>query len=100
MSAISYEHRPYGKLPALDTFIKRKNFSIGNFGFFVDNGDYDIEILQSNDVRIVGYSYQVGEKKRKSFIAILGVHFDYNSILQVAEKYNETLTPLTLGSLF
>jgi hypothetical protein len=87
LSAISYQHGIYHDLPSLDTFVKRKNFSIGNFGFLVDNGDYEIEIIANNDVKIVGYSSQINAKKRKSFIAILGVHFDYDSILMVYEKY-------------
>jgi hypothetical protein len=87
LSAINYQHGIYKELPSLDTFIKKKNFSIGNFGFFVDNGDCDIEIISNNDVKIVGYSYQINPKKRKSFIAILGVYFDYDSILDVSSKY-------------
>jgi hypothetical protein len=96
LTAISYQHRPYHDLPSLDTFIKRENFSIGNFGFLVDNDDYEIEIITNNNVKIIGYSYQINAKKRKSFIAILGVHFDYNSILKVSEKYNANTTELQL----
>jgi hypothetical protein len=96
LSAVSYQHGIYHDLPSLDTFIRCKDFSIGNFGFLVDNGDYEIEIITNDDVRIVGYSYQVNAKKRKSFIAILGVHFNYNSILQVAKKYNANTTTLQL----
>jgi len=96
LSAISYQHGIYCDLPSLDTFVKRKNFSIGNFGFLVNNGDYEIEIITNDDVKIVGYSYQISAKKRKPFIAIFGVHFDYNSILQVANKYNTNTTTLQL----
>lgn len=99
LSAISYQHGIYKELPSLDTFLKKKNFSIGNFGFFVDNGDYEIEIISNNDVKIAGYSYQINAKKRKSFIAIFGVYFEYDSILEVSKKYSPSIDFLQLTDI-
>ena len=86
-SAVNYQNRLYTELPSLDTFFKCKNFSIGNFGFYVDNGDYEIEIKTSEDIKLVGYTSQIQAKKKKSFIAIIGVHFGENSMNKVFEKY-------------
>ncbi|MCO5230809.1 MAG: hypothetical protein M9958_06600, partial [Chitinophagales bacterium] len=86
-TAVNYQNRAYTELPSLDTFMKCKNFSIGNFGFYVENGDYEIEVKTSDSIKLVGYTSQIQAKKRKSFIAIFGVHFDENSLLKVFEKY-------------
>ncbi|GAB1405801.1 hypothetical protein MASR1M74_29830 [Lentimicrobium sp.] len=86
-TAVNYQNRTYTELPSLDTFLKCKNFSIGNFGFYVDNGDYEIEIKTNDSIKLVGYTSQIQAKKRKSFIAIFGVHFDENSLTKVFEKY-------------
>lgn len=86
-TAVNYQNRTYTELPSLDTFFKCKNFSIGNFGFYVENGDYEIEIKTSDSIKLVGYTSQIQAKKRKSFIAIFGVHFNENSLKKVFEKY-------------
>lgn len=86
-TAVNYQNRTYTELPSLDTFFKCKNFSIGNFGFYVDNGDYEIEIKTNDSIKLVGYTSQIQAKKRKSFIAIFGVHFDETSLAKVFEKY-------------
>lgn len=86
-TAVNYQNRTYTELPSLDTFFKCKNFSIGNFGFYVENGDYEIEIKTSDSIKLVGYTSQIQAKKRKSFIAIFGVHFDEISLKKVFEKY-------------
>jgi hypothetical protein len=87
LGAVSYQHRPYNELPSLDTFAKRTNFSIGNFGFLVENGEYEFQILSGDNVKLVGYSYDISPKKKKSFIAIFGVHFNYQSLQPVFDKY-------------
>ncbi len=87
LSAINYQHGIYSELPSLDTFFKRKNYSIGNFGFLVDNGDYEIEIISKGDIKIVGYSFEINQRKRKSDVAIFGVYFSYDSLKPVFEKY-------------
>ncbi|GAB4448649.1 MAG: hypothetical protein Fur0028_03740 [Bacteroidales bacterium] len=87
LTAINYQNRTYTELPSLDTFLKCKNFSIGNFGFNVDNGDYEIAVKTNDNIKLVGYTSQIQAKKRKSFIAILGVHFDEISLSEVFEKY-------------
>ncbi len=87
LGAVNYQHSKYNDLPSLDTFYKRKNFSIGNFGFLVENGDYEIEIIPNPNIKIVGYSSEISKKKRKSDISIFGVHFEYDSLNQVFEKY-------------
>jgi hypothetical protein len=86
-TAINYQNRIYTELPSLDTFFKCKNFSIGNFGFYVENGDYEIDIKTNEGIKLVGYTSQIEAKKRKSFIAIIGVHFSENSMNKVFEKY-------------
>lgn len=87
LTAINYLHGYYTELPSLDTFFKRKTFSIGNFGFLIPNGDYEIELLTNSSIKLVGYSSQISSKKKKSFVAILGVHFDENAMQEVFKKY-------------
>lgn len=87
LNAVSYQNGIYTELPSLDTFYKRKNFSIGNFGFLVDNGDYEIEVITNESIKLVGYTSQIYSKKRKSFIALIGIHFDENQMTKVFEKY-------------
>lgn len=62
-TAINYQNRIYTELPSLDTFFKCKNFSIGNFGFYVENGDYEIDIKTNEGIKLVGYTSQIEAKK-------------------------------------
>lgn len=87
LEAINYQKGSYTNLPSLDTFSKCKDFSIGNFGFWVDNGDYEIEIKTNDSIKFVGYTTQIHPKKRKSFIALIGVHFSEDEMNKVYEKY-------------
>jgi hypothetical protein len=87
LTSVNYQHRPYENLPSLDTFYKRQNYSIGNFGFLVENGEYEFKIIQSESIRLVGYSSDIKPSKRKSFIALLGIHFDYESLKPIFDKY-------------
>lgn len=87
LEAINYQNRTYTNLPSLDTFFKCENFSIGNFGFWVDNGDYEIEIITNDSIKFVGYTSQIHSKKRKSFLAFIGIHFSKSEMDKVYEKY-------------
>ncbi len=104
LTAINYQNRTYTELPSLDTFLKCKNFSIGNFGFYVENGNYEIEIKTNCSIKLVGYTSLIQAKKRKSFIAIIGVYFGENSLSKIFEKYynepeNQELIDIQLSTV-
>lgn len=63
LEAINYQKRAYTNLPSLDTFFKCENFSLGNLGFWVDNGDYEIEIKTNDSIKLVGYTSLIHKKK-------------------------------------
>jgi len=87
MEGINYQHRPYEELPSLDTFVKRKNYSIGNFIYSLDNSEDEVDVITNDDVKIVGYLCKSTPKKQKSWLKICGVHFNYDSILRISSKY-------------
>lgn len=87
LEAINYQKRAYTNLPSLDTFFKCENFSLGNFGFWIDNGDYEIEIKTNDSIKFVGYTSLIHPKKRKSFIAFIGIHFSEKEMNKIYERY-------------
>lgn len=87
LEAINYQKRAYTNLPSLDTFFKCENFSLGNLGFWVDNGDYEIEIKTNDSIKLVGYTSLIHKKKRKSFIAFIGIHFSKKEMNKIYERY-------------
>lgn len=78
------------RFPSLDVFFKINKFSIGNIGFFITNNDYTINIIPSESLIISGYSYCVSSKKRKSYIALFGIHFSYKTISSTSEHHQKT----------
>jgi hypothetical protein len=86
MQAINW-YTDHSKFPSLISFSKVKDFSIGNIAVLVKNGDYDIKIVESNDIKFVGYSYNISSKKRKSYLCILGIRFDFASMQAIFGKY-------------
>jgi len=94
--AINYLHGLYNNVPSINTFNECPNYSIGNILFLTENIDADVTITPSEEIKIVGYSYQVSKKKKKSFIAILGIHF---SEIVLKEIIQEHLTNDSINNL-
>ena len=99
LSAINYQNSEYVNLTSLYTFKKNKEFSIGNFIFFVENADYEIEIIKSDKIKIVGYSFEISKRKRKSFFCLFGVRFSEDALRPIFEKYDKQPDKLDLDEI-
>lgn len=104
LSAINYIDREYCELPSLFPFLEIKDFSIGNIAILVENGDYDIEVNMPDSIKIVGYSYHISSRKRKSYLCLFGIRFKYESLQPVFKKYykncnckNSDLDEISIG---
>lgn len=87
LKAINYIDGEYCELPSLLPFFKSEEFSIGNVAILVENGDYDIEINTQGNIKIVGYSYHISSRKKKSYLCLFGIRFKYELLESVFEKY-------------
>jgi len=87
LEALNYTHPDYCKMPSLLPFAQINGFSIGNIAVLVANRDYEIEILTEGAVELVGYSYSISSKKKKSFIALFGVRFATDLLTPIIEKH-------------
>ena len=99
LGAINYQNGEYVKLTSLYTFKKVEDFSIGNFIFFVENDDYEIEIIRSNKIKIVGYSFEISKRKRKSFFCLFGVRFSKEELIPIFNKYDAEPKELDLDEV-
>lgn len=82
LSAINYLDRPFCEFPALLPFRLVDAFSVGNILVVVRNDDCQVTVDCSDDVSLVGYSYSVSKRKRRSFIAFLGLRFNRSIVEQ------------------
>lgn len=99
LNGINYQNRDHINLTSLYTFKKNENFSLGNFIFFIENGDYEIEIIKSDKLKIVGYSFEISKRKRKSFFCLFGVRFSNAALFPVFEKYDKQPESLDLDEV-
>lgn len=87
LSAINYSYDEYCKLPSMLPFFKVKEFSIGNIAVQIENGDYDININTSDNIKIVGYSFHASSRKTKPYLCIYGIRFKYKALKPIFKKY-------------
>lgn len=87
LDALNYSQSDYCKMPSLLPFAQIEGFSIGNIASLVANRDYEIEIYTQGAVKLAGYSYSISQKKKKSFIALLGIRFDTGHLASIIAKY-------------
>ena len=99
ISSINYQHRAYINLTSLYTFKVNHDFSIGNFIFFVENADYEIEIIKSDKIKCVGYSFEISKRKRKSFFCLFGVRFSEDALKPIFEKYDNEADKIDLDEV-
>mgnify|MGYP006291484435 CR=1 FL=1 len=87
IKALNYIDREYCDFPSLLPFIKIENFFLGNILILVDNGNYKICIDTEQGLDIIGYTFDISAKKRKSYVCLLGVHFDHALLQALYNKY-------------
>lgn len=87
IGAINYQHGNKKNVPSIDTFKRCVNFSIGNFIFFVHNADDQIEIIAGQESKIVGYSFDIAKRKRKSYVCLFGVHFSQEALKPIFGQF-------------
>ncbi|NQU63076.1 MAG: hypothetical protein HQ517_02165 [SAR324 cluster bacterium] len=86
-SGINYLYSNLLDIPSLTVFNKIEELSIGNILVMVENGDYDIEVKLEKGIKIVGYSYRVSSKIRKSFLCLFGIRFRDEHLKPIIKKY-------------
>lgn len=87
LDAINYLHSQIKKFPSLLPFNIINNFSIGNICLYIQNGDYDIEIPASQNVKMVGYSSSILPNQKRSYLCLWGIYFDFDITHRIAESY-------------
>lgn len=75
-SAINYLCGTHAKLPSLRAFLEVDLFSAGNILVPLAPGAAEVRFVPSTPMRIVGHIADIGPRKRKPYVAALGVHFE------------------------
>jgi hypothetical protein len=79
-SAINYLCGPHAKLPSLRAFLEVDLFSAGNILVPLTPGTNELRFVPATPMRIVGHIADTGPRKRKPYVAALGVHFERQGI--------------------
>ncbi len=58
-----------------DSYSRIKEPSLGNFMFYVENDNYDVKIKTVGDISLIGYAFDISKKKRRSYIAFIGLYY-------------------------
>lgn len=87
LDTVNYYQSYIDKFPSLLPFYQLKNYSIGNFCFYMNSGDYEINIPASQIVKMIGFSTNISPLLKRSTLCLWGVYFDYDIISEVAGKY-------------
>lgn len=87
LQAINYTRPLSCELPSLIPFLKEEIFSIGNIIIGLGNGDYDIEISLQEGINLVGYSYDISSRKKKSYLCLFGIWFEQDIIKSILQDY-------------
>lgn len=74
--AINYLCGPHAELPSLRAFLEVDLFSAGNILVPLTPGTNEVHFVPGAPMRIVGHIADTGPRKRKPYVAALGVHFE------------------------
>lgn len=83
VSAINYLCRSHSRLPSLRAFLDVDLFSAGNIVVALVPGAGDVHFVPAAPMRIVGHVTHTGPRKRKPYVAALGVHFERDGLRQL-----------------
>lgn len=87
LKAINYTDGEIYNFPSLLAVKEIINFSLGNILVFVENKNIEISIDLEEGLNITGYTFDISSKKKKSYICLLGIHFDSELLLPIFKDY-------------
>lgn len=87
LKAINYTDGEACNFPSLLAVKEIINFSLGNFLVFVKNENYGISIELEEGLNIAGYTFDISSRKKKSYVCLLGVHFDSKLLFPIFKDF-------------
>ena len=81
--AINYLCGPHADLPSLRAFLDVDLFSAGNIVVPLTPGSAAVRFVPLAPMRIVGHVADTGPRKRKPYVAALGVHFEREGLQEL-----------------
>ena len=90
LKAINYLDRGLCELPSLLPFERVEPFSLGNLLIPVENTDCDLRIEFGPGIHATGYSYDISNTKRKSYICLFGLWFSRDLLKSLINRYNRS----------
>ncbi|MDO8845247.1 hypothetical protein [Methylicorpusculum sp.] len=87
LKAINYTDGEICNFPSLLAVKEIINFSLGNILVFVKNKNYEISLDLEEGLNITGYTFDISSKKKKSYVCLLGIHFNSELILPIFKDF-------------
>lgn len=87
LKALNYTDREFCNFPSLLAVKEIINFSLGNILVFVENKNYEISIGLEEGLNITGYTFDISSKKKRSYICLLGIHFNPELLLPIFKDF-------------
>lgn len=81
--AINYLCGPHAEMPSLRAFLDVDLFSAGNILVSLTPGTTEVRFVPSAPMRLVGHIADTGPRKRKPYVAALGVHFERQGLREL-----------------
>ncbi len=86
IDALNYIDNQFRKLPSLLPFKQIENYFLGNIAILVENRDYTVSLEIEEGLNITGYTFDISSRKRKSYICLLGIHFNNELLSPIFEQ--------------
>jgi hypothetical protein len=105
LRAMNYLDRSACELPSLHPFLEIPEFTLGNFTFDAPNEDCDISVVCDEGIELVGLATEVSNRKRFSYIGLLGVRVDGKLLSEflkskvICDHPSELLDEIRIGTL-
>jgi len=87
LKAINYLDHGLCELPSLLPFERAEAFSVGNLLIPVENTDCELRIEFGTGIHATGYSYDVSNRKRKSYICLFGLWFSKDLLKPAIDRH-------------